>query len=42
MVILILWKWPFWSARNGHSNDIGMAILIGITMTILMGLKWSF
>ena len=42
MVILILSEWPFPSARNGHSNDFRLAILMGIRLVILISTQWPF
>ena len=42
MVILILLEWSFLSAWNGHSNDLRLAILMGIRLVILISSQWPF
>ena len=42
MVILVFLEWSFPSARNGHSNDFRLAILMGIRLVILIRLEWPF
>ena len=42
MVILLFLEWSFPSARNGHSNDFRLAILMGIRLVILISTQWPF